>query len=73
VVHHIEPYRVAANNEPTNLVTTCTRCHPRLERISDRIARMPARLRPLAVLLVASMLDERWHIHQGLRLFAEAA
>jgi hypothetical protein len=72
-VHHIEPYRVAHNNDTLNLVTACSECHPRLERISDRIAVLPADLRTIAVAIVGAHLDDWWCVHQGRRLIQEAS
>jgi heterodisulfide reductase subunit B len=72
-VHHIEPYRLSANNDSGNLVTACTKCHARLERISERIAAMPPSLRPVAVAVVAAHLEDRWCVFQGRRLRSRGA
>lgn len=73
LVHHIEPYRVQQNNERLNLVTACTACHPKLERWSERIARMPSHARPTAVAIVSGVLGDSWCIHSGRRILAETS
>lgn len=36
-VHHIVPYRITKNNDPSNLTTLCNKCHMLYERNSDQI------------------------------------
>jgi len=70
-VHHIEPYRVSKNNSCENLVTVCSKCHPKLEKLSVIIADLPESKRRATSLMVASALEDLWHLYQGRHLLSE--
>jgi hypothetical protein len=40
-VHHIEPYRVAQNNDPENLITLCPSCHKTVEHSPWALRQVP--------------------------------
>jgi hypothetical protein len=69
-VHHVEPYRIRQNNDVANLVTLCSKCHPKLEAISDIIEAMPEVRRPMAVMIVQAELQDLWYLNHGKELLA---
>jgi hypothetical protein len=58
MVHHIEPYRVSRNDDFSNLMTFCGKCHSRAERLSDWIEGLPAPCRSTAVILARRTLTQ---------------
>lgn len=57
-VHHVEPYRVAKNNDFSNLVTLCGKCHAAAESLSDWIEGLTSCHRPEAIRIVQQMIAE---------------
>jgi 5-methylcytosine-specific restriction endonuclease McrA len=41
VVHHIEPFRVSANNDPENLITVCRSCHAAIHKAAASSSYVP--------------------------------
>ena len=35
-IHHIIPRRVKIDNHPDNLITLCRRCHPKIEKLTEK-------------------------------------
>ena len=70
-VHHVDPYWRSKNNETSNLVTLCPKCHGRLETLSEKIAVLPAIQRQIAVAFIQSELNDLWHLHRGRRILSE--
>ena len=67
-VHHVDPYWRSKNNHSQNLVTLCPKCHGKLEKLSEQVARLPVQKRKLAVAIIQATLHDLWHLHQGRRL-----
>src|SRR5262249_47004148 len=59
MVHHIEPYRMRQNNEHSNLVTLCSKCHQPAERLSDRIEALPAECGQVRAEIFKARMEER--------------
>lgn len=57
-VHHIEPYRVSRNDDFSNLVTLCTKCHGAAESLSDWIEGLTACRRPGAIRVCQEIIAE---------------
>ena len=38
-VHHIVPKRVKIDNHPNNLITLCRKCHPKIEKLTEKYIR----------------------------------
>ena len=70
-VHHVDPYWRSKNNDNSNLVTLCPKCHGRAELLSDKILEMKPQQRQVAVALIQAELHDWWHIFQGRRILQE--
>jgi hypothetical protein len=71
VAHHVDPYWRSKNNDNSNLVTLCPRCHGRAELLSETLSRMKPKSREIAVAMIQADLHDWWHVFQGRRILQE--
>lgn len=67
-VHHIEPYRISMNDDLSNLVALCHKCHSKEEIKSKVIARLPAKIRQLVIAIKQAHFHDAWHLYKGREL-----